>query len=325
MARYLRLGVWLALAGAAVVVGLVTESERLQVIAIQTFMLAALATSWNILGGFAGQISLGHAVFFGLGALITREMWFGGSPLAVSLLVAVLVTAVVAGVLGIPMLRLRGIYFAIGTLALGIAVWITVGNVRFLITSLPLEQLRAFTYTSPYFLALGVLVFTVAVAAWLRQSKRGLGMMAVRDDEGAAGATGVGPLEHKMLAFVVSAALAALVGGVFAFSTVGYYPNYPFHVVWTFEAILVAFIGGLGTIAGPVIGSAFFVIGRNTLPAALTGFQPVVFGLLFIIVVLALPGGIVEGAKKVFTWTSTKWGARQPTTETGETEGKETR
>ena len=323
MARYLRLSVWVALAGAAVAVGLVTESERLQVIAIQTFMLAALATSWNILGGFAGQISLGHAVFFGLGALITRDLWLGGSPIALAFLAAVLTTAAVAAILGMPMLRLRGIYFAIGTLALGIAVWVTVGNVRFLISSLPLEQLREFTYTVPYFLALGVLAITVVVAAWLRQSKRGMGMMAVRDDEEAAAATGVGPLGHKMLAFVVSAALAALAGGVFAISTVGYYPNHPFSVVWTFEAILVAFIGGLGTIAGPLIGSAFFVIGRNTLPAALTGFQPVVFGVLFIIVVLVLPGGIVEGARRVFTWTSRKRGVRRPTEKTGEPEGKE--
>ena len=318
MDRYFRLFGWVLLAGAAVALGLVTESERTQVIAIQTFLLATMATSWNVLGGFAGQISLGHAVFFGLGSLVTRDLWLGGTHLVVAMLAAAAVAGVAALLLGFPLLRLRGIYFAIGTLATGIGVWVTVGNVRPLISSLPLDQLRQFTYTTPYFVSLGVLALTLVSASWLKQSKRGLGMMAIRDDEPAAAATGVSPFWHKMLALVISAALAALAGGVFAFSTVGYYPNYPFHVVWTFEAILVTFIGGLGSIAGPVIGSMFFVVGRTSLPHALVGIQPVVFGVLFIIVVLVLPGGIVEGSKKAFTWVSRMVTTRTSPTETGE-------
>jgi branched-chain amino acid transport system permease protein len=323
--RYLVPVVWLALSAIAVVIGLVVENEQFLIIAIQVFMLGALATSWNVLGGFAGQVSLGHAVFFGLGALVTRHLWLAGWPICVALVAAAGVTAVVAAVVGLPMLRLRGIYFAIGTLALGVAVWVTVGNVRPLTTTMPVEQLRAFTYTAPYFLTLGVLAVTVLISVWLRQSKQGLGMMAVRDDEDAAGATGVNALAHKMLAFVVSAAMAALAGGTFAFSTIGYYPSYPFHVEWTFEAILVVFIGGLGTIAGPLVGSAFFVIGRNVLPEGILGFQPVLFGLLFISVVLLLPGGIVEGWQRIFrTRGGPSEGLSAPTREqTGETKGKE--
>lgn len=300
MRRYLVPAAWVVVAAGSVALGLLTNSEQILVIGIQVFMLAAMASSWNVLGGLAGQISLGHAVFFGLGSLITRQMWLAGIPLVIALLVAALATAVVAGVVGLPLLRLRGIYFVIGTLAMGVAVWVTVGNVRPLTTTLPLDQLRAFTYTAPYFITLGILALNVVVASWLRQSKQGLGMMAVRDDEEAAGSTGVNALAHKMLAFVVSAALAALVGGTFAISTVGYYPNYPFHVVWTFDAILVVFIGGLGTIVGPLIGSAFYVIGREVLPESLIGFQPVLFGLLFITVVLLLPGGMVEGWQRIF-------------------------
>jgi branched-chain amino acid transport system permease protein len=306
--------------------GLLVDNEQFLVIAIQVFMLGALASSWNILGGFAGQVSLGHAVFFGLGALVTRDLWLGGWPIWLALLAGAVVTSMVAAVVGLPMLRLRGIYFAIGTLALGVAVWVTVGNVRPLTTTLPVEQLRGFTYTAPYFVALAVLVVTVLVSFWLKVSKQGLGMMAVRDHEEAAGATGVNPLAHKMLAFVVSAAMAALAGGTFAYSTIGYYPSYPFHVEWTFEAILVVFIGGLGTIAGPLVGSAFFVIGRNVLPEGILGFQPVLFGLLFISVVLLLPGGIVEGWQRMV-----RSGKGPPEglsgsddmEETGETKGKE--
>jgi branched-chain amino acid transport system permease protein len=143
------------------------------------------------------------------------------------------------------------------------------------------------------------LIVTLVVAAGLKRSKIGLGMMAVRDDEEAAGAAGVGPLRHKLSAFVISAALAALAGSSFAYFSVSYYPNFPFSVVWTFEAITVVFIGGLGTIVGPVVGTAFFVILRDTLPSNIEEFQVVLFGVLFILVVLLLPGGLVEGGQRL--------------------------
>ncbi|MFZ0014314.1 MAG: branched-chain amino acid ABC transporter permease, partial [Acidimicrobiia bacterium] len=284
---------------ASLALGLWVEDSKFITTAIQVFMLGALASSWNILGGFAGQISLGHAVFFGLGALITREMWLGGTPLAVAITVAVVATAVVSAILGVPLLRFRDIYFSIGTLAVGVAVFLTIGNVRPGISSLPVEALREYSFTGPYFLTLGVLVVTLIVAAGLKRSKIGLGMMAVRDDEEAAGATGVGPLRHKLSAFVISAALAALAGSSFAYFSVSYYPNFPFSVVWTFEAITVVFIGGLGTIVGPVVGTAFFVILRDTLPSNIEEFQVVLFGVLFILVVLLLPGGLVEGGQRL--------------------------
>lgn len=306
MRRPLGIALALLFLAAAVVLGLVTENQRILTVSIQVFMLAALASSWNILGGFAGQISLGHAVFFGLGALITREMWLGGTPLALATAIAVAVTAGASAIVGVPLLRFRDIYFAIGTLAMGVAVFLTIGNLRPGISSLPVDALREYTFTGPYYLTLGVLVVTVVVSMWLRRSKLGLGMMAVRDDEEAAGASGVGPLRHKLLAFVISASLAALAGASFAYFSVSYYPNFPFSVVWTFEAITVVFIGGLGTIVGPVVGSAFFVILRDVLPSNIEEFQVVLFGVLFILVVLLLPGGLVEGGQRLLARLSRK-------------------
>lgn len=284
-----------------VLVGLVSESQHILTLTIQTMVLAALATSWNILGGFAGQISLGHAAFFGLGALITRELWLGGTALALAMGAAVAVTAVAAAIVGVPMLRFRDIYFAIGTLALGVAVFITAGNLWPGISSLPAEALRDYDFTGPYFVALGVLVTTVVVSLWLKQSKVGLGMMTVREDEEAARATGVNVFGQKMIAFVMSASLAALAGCAFAYFSVSYFPNFAFSAIWTFEAILVVFIGGIGTIVGPLLGSIFFIVGRDVMPADLDEFQVVFFGLLFIVVVLLLPGGLTEGAQRVVT------------------------
>lgn len=282
-----------------VAVGLVSDSQHVLTLAIQTMTLAALALSWNILGGYAGQISLGHAAFFGLGALITRELWLGGTALPLAFLAAVAVTAVAAAIVGIPMLRFRDIYFAIGTLALGVAVFITAGNMWPGITSLPADALRDYDFTPRYFLTLGVLLAAVGVSLWLKHSKVGLGMMAVRDDEEAAGATGVNAFAHKMTAFVLSAVFAALAGSAFAYFSASYFPNFAFSVIWTFEAILVVFIGGIGTVVGPILGSVFFVVGRDALPSGIDEFQVVMFGLLFIVVVLLMPGGLTEAVQRI--------------------------
>jgi branched-chain amino acid transport system permease protein len=287
--------------GLMVAIGLLSDSQHILTLTIQTMILAALASSWNILGGFAGQISLGHAAFFGLGALITRELWLGGTALGVAMAAAVGVTAVAAAIVGVPMLRFRDIYFAIGTLALGVAVFITTGNLWPGISSLPAEALRNYHYTGPYFVGLGVLLVTVVVTLWLKNSKVGLGMMTVREDEEAARATGVNAFAHKMTAFIISAALAALAGGAFAYFSVSYFPNFAFSVIWTFEAILVVFIGGIGTIIGPLLGSIFFIVGRDLMPTDVGEFQVVFFGLLFIVVVLLLPGGLTEAAERLVT------------------------
>jgi len=303
---------WLVVLAITIALGLFTGNERLLTLAIQTYTLAALATSWNILGGFAGQVSLGHAAFFGLGALLTRELWLGGRPLPLAILIALVVTAATAAVVGVPMLRFRGIYFSVGTLALGVAVFITAGNLRPGISSLPAEALRAYEFQGRYYTALGVVAVTVAISAWLRRSKTGLGMMAVREDEEAASATGVNSFAHKMAAFVISATLAALAGAVFGYFSVSYYPQFPFSVTWTFDAITVVFVGGVGTIIGPLVGAVFYVVGRDLLSSTFPEVQVIVFGVLFILVVLLLPGGFVEGGHRVFAALSRR-GTAQPT------------
>jgi branched-chain amino acid transport system permease protein len=300
--RRLAAGAWLVALAVCLVLPFFSDDNSVMTIAIQTFILAALASSWNILGGFAGQISLGHAAFFGLGALITRELWLAGAPLPLALLAAIVATSLFALVIGVPMLRFRGIYFSIGTLALAVAIGLTISTLFPGITSLPVAQLREYTFTGPYYLALGAAVVAIAVALLLRRSVVGLGMMATRDDEDAAGAVGVDVLAHKLSAFAISAALTALAGGAFAFFSVSYYPNFPFSVAWSFEPILVTFVGGIGTVVGPLLGAAFFVIGRDTLASSFEGFQVIAFGVLFIVVVLLVPGGMVEGAQRISAW-----------------------
>jgi branched-chain amino acid transport system permease protein len=302
---------WSALVAACLVLPLITQDNQVLTIAIQTFILAALASSWNIIGGFAGQISLGHAAFFGMGAITTRELWLSGAPLPLALIAAVVGTALFALIIGVPMLRFRGIFFSIGTLALAVAIGLTIGNLFPGISSLPVEALRAYTFTGPYYLAFGAVAAAVVTAMLLKRSVVGLGMMAVRDDEEAADAVGVDTLAHKLSAFAISAALAGLAGGAFAYFSASYYPSYPFAPVWSFETLLVVFVGGIGTIVGPLLGSAFFVVGRDALASSFEGFQVIAFGVLFIVVVLLLPGGMVEGAQRTSAWVSRRVNGRR--------------
>lgn len=254
----------------------------------------ALASSWNILGGYTGQTNLGHAAFFGLGTLATRLLWLSGKPLWLSLLASGGLAVAFALLIGLPAFRLRGAYFAIGTLALAQILYLTVGNVFPMLSALPTEVLATYQLAPRYYLFLGVAALTVATSYLLVNSRLGLGMMAVREEEDAAESLGVGALKHKLVALTASAFLAGLAGGSFAYYHVGYYPQLPFSPVWTFDTVMIAYIGGTGTIVGPIVGAAFYVIVKEYLALKLVDLHLIVFGILFIIVVLFLPGGLAD-------------------------------
>lgn len=288
--------------GVAVVAGvglaglpLVNSDDSLLTLMIATLLAASLAASWNILGGYAGQINLGHAAFFGLGALTTRQLWLNElAPFWISFLAGGGVSALFALIIGAPALRLRGIYFAIGTLAVGEALRVTVSNALPIVTRLPAPQLVEYELLPRYYLALGVLGMTVGASYLLRRSRMGLAMLTVREDEQAAQSIGINVFAHKLTAFTLSALLAGLAGSAFAFFHVSYYHDLPFGPVWTFDALLITFVGGIGTLAGPLLGAAFFVLVRDVLAANWVDFHLILFGTLFIVVVLVLPGGLIE-------------------------------
>ena len=250
-------------------------------LAVLVLLYVTLASSWNMLGGYTGQTNLGHAAFFGLGTLVARLLWLSaGWPLLPSLLAGGLVAVAFALLIGIPAFKLRGVYFAIGTLALAQILFVTVGNEFPTITSLPTEYLVTYELAPRYYLFLILAVLTVATAYFLVNSRRGLGMMAVREEEEAAESLGVSALRHKLLALVVSAFFAGLAGGAFAYYHVSYYPQFPFGPIWTFDAVMMTYIGGTGTLVGPVIGAVFYVIARELLALKLVEMHLIVFGTL---------------------------------------------
>jgi branched-chain amino acid transport system permease protein len=261
----------------------------------------SLAESWNVVAGYAGQVNLGHAAFFGLGALVTRVLWIGGTPVPLAMAAGAATATVFALVIGVAAFRLRGAYFAIGTLALGEILRTTVGNVLPQISTLPAATIASYRLTQRYYLALGLAAISVLAVAALATSRLGLGMRAIREDEEAAESSGVGALSLKLTALALSTALAGLAGGLFAYYHISYYPAHPFGPHWTFDALLMTFIGGVGTLQGPVLGAVLYVVLKEYLALRWVDIHLLIFGALFVAIVLLLPGGLVQAAERART------------------------
>jgi branched-chain amino acid transport system permease protein len=267
-------------------------------VAVVVLLSITLAQSWNIVAGYAGQVNLGHAAFFGLGALVARTLWIAGTPIGLALPAGALVATGFALLIGAAAFRLRGAYFAIGTLALGEILRTTVGNVLPEISTLPAPTIAAYRLAHRYYLALGLAAMSVITVAALARSRAGLGMQAIREDEEAAEASGVGALGLKLTALALSTGLAGLAGGLFAYYHISYYPSHPFGPHWTFDALLITFIGGVGTLHGPVLGAVLYVFLKEYLAVRWVDFHLLIFGALFIGIVLLLPGGLVQAAER---------------------------
>ena len=299
---------------AAILVGLAALSllplarPRDDVLNFVVVMLLAItmAESWNIAAGYAGQINLGHAAFFGLGALVARTLWIKGAPIVLAMLAGTAVATAFALLIGVAAFRLRGAYFAIGTLALGEILRSTVSNVLPEISTLPVGAIGTYRLTHRYYFALGLATLSIIVVAWLASSPLGLGMQAIRDDEDAAEATGVDAVRLKLTALALSTGLAGLAGGLFAYYHISYYPTHPFSPHWTFDAVLMTFIGGVGTLQGPVLGAVLYVVLKEYLAVRWVDIHLLIFGALFIAIVLVLPGGLVQAAARVRQLTSAR-------------------
>jgi branched-chain amino acid transport system permease protein len=280
-------------------VPLFTKRNDLINLLVLIFLYVTLAQSWNIIAGYTGQVSLGHAAFFGLGAITTRFLWVWGTPLLLAFPAGGIVAVIFALIIGHPALRLKGIYFAIGTLALAQILKITVGNVLPTVADLPAAYVATYSLAPRYYLCLVLAIIAVIAVSLLSRSKVGLGMMAVREDEEAAKAAGINIFRQKVIAFAISCFFAGLAGGAFAFYQVSYYHDLPFNPIWTFDALLITFVGGVGTILGPIIGAFFYVIFQELFVRTFPQLHVFVFGVLFILVILLLPGGLVEAAARI--------------------------
>ncbi|NDF44249.1 MAG: branched-chain amino acid ABC transporter permease [Betaproteobacteria bacterium] len=270
-----------------------------------------LAQAWNVLGGFGGQFSFGHALFFGVGAYIQviAQVQGGWSPW-LALPVAMLASAAVGAFVGALSFRygLKGSYFALVTLAfaevfriLALSVSFTGAGVGLM---LPLNESFSnmqFTSRAGYvWLVLSLVTLALLVTAWLRHSRFGAYLQAVRDNEDAALAVGVNPFRIKLVAIVLSGALMGA-GGAFYAQVFQYIdPGLAFGPHTSVEALVGAIVGGMGTLWGPVLGAlALHVLAdvtRNLL-GQLPGINMVIYGIVLIVIVMFMPRGISGGRK----------------------------
>jgi branched-chain amino acid transport system permease protein len=263
---------------------------------VTLFIYIILSQSWNLLGGYTGQVNLGIVAFFGISTIVTHFLWKAGIPIYLAIPVGCLSSVILALIIGPPTLRLRGMYFATGTLALAQVAQIIVANIFTRQVSMPGSYSENYSLIPRYYMGLAFVIITIIVIILVTRSKTGLGMLAIRDDELAAEVTGVKVLKYKIYALLVSSFLAGLAGGLYAYVRLSfYYISIVFSPTWTFDAVLCVVIGGAGTLFGPVIGSVFLVVLSELFANTLGQAHLIIFGLLFIIVVLFMPRGLMGG------------------------------
>ena len=286
-----------------------TTTDSLTGLVLTGLVFVMLGVSWNLLAGYAGQISLGHAAFFGMGAFVSAWLTTpsaAGFPASVQLpiipavVVGAVASALIALVIGPVIFRLSGHYFAIGTLALAAVIELVMLDRRdltggatgyYVQGDLSLGEAISHGDTM-FFLTLVATILTVVITYLIVRGPTGLGMKAIHDDEDAASSLGVNPLKYKMYAFVVSSFFAGLAGALYGHYTLYINAQSTLAVTWTIDSLVIVILGGMGTFAGPIFGSALFLLLDNGLSAIVGGFSSAVEGILIILFIIFLPTGL---------------------------------
>ncbi|GIX49085.1 MAG: amino acid ABC transporter permease [Candidatus Tectimicrobiota bacterium] len=282
-------------------------------LAVMVLFFAYLGVAWNILGGYAGQFSFGHAAFFGLGAFTSTllHLHWGLSPW-LGMLLAGVVGVLVGLFCGFLSFRygLRGPYFALVMLAFAemlrllFETWMAYRYPLGLPIPLQGTSLAAFQFRDKrvyYYVVLLMLAGATALCAWLARSKTGTYWQAIRDNEEAAEALGVNAFAYKLLAMAISGGLTAMGGTFYAQYFLTLEANEVFGVQISVEILLSAIIGGAGTVLGPLVGAlALQLLAEATrvYVRAFSGFDLMVYGAILIVVILFLPQGLLEGLRR---------------------------
>jgi len=255
-----------------------------------------LACSWNILGGFAGQVSIGYSAFIGIGAYTTVLLALKGVDPYLTLPLSALLAAVFAVLIGLPAFRLRGPYFTIVTIGVSEAVRVFASGVSFTGGSSGLRMpAGSFDFSVNYASMVALALAVIALTAALSRSPFGAALGAIRQDIDAAEALGIDSTRFKLGAHAISAALVAVAGSLYAINFQYVAPGSVFDFRLSLSIVLMPIIGGVGTLAGPVLGAVIFSylqIKLLTIPALRDSYL-FIYGGLLILVMLFEPKGIV--------------------------------
>jgi len=277
-------------------VPLVVHSDYTLQILFRVFLFAALGLAWNLVGGYAGQLSLGHAAYFGVGAYGLALLSKVGIPPWLSLFLGVGLAVISAAIIGLVSFRLRGPYFALCTIAFAEVVRLVAKNLPDVTggdvgTQVPL----LFTESSiKSFYISGVLLTALAfvLTAWIERSKFGYYLMAIREDEDTAMSVGVNTSRVKLWSLLISAALTAIGGALYASLFLFIVPDQVMSLDMSVEIAIVPMLGGAGTLFGPVIGSIVLETAAEIFKNIFQEAHLLIYGVLVVMVVIFLPEGI---------------------------------
>jgi branched-chain amino acid transport system permease protein len=267
---------------------------------------AVVAIGLNLLSGYTNQLSFGHAGFLAIGAYVAAllTLHVPALPVPLTLLAAGLATALVGLALGIPCLRLEGLYLAMATLAFGFVVTEAITNLDALTRGndglrVPLARLGPWTLATDaarYYLAVAVAAVMILAALNVVATRTGRAFLAIRTSEIAAQASGINAAAYKTVAFVLSAFYTGVAGGLFAF-VVGFLSPDAFDVFLSVDFLVMIILGGLGSVVGSVAGAAIVTVLNDSL-AGFQAFRPLIFGAIMIACMLFMPGGLAAMTRR---------------------------
>lgn len=273
---------------------------------VMIFIYAILTSAWNIIGGYAGQLSLGHASFFGIGAytVVLLNIKQGISPW-LGLIVAIIIAVAGSSIVGWPCFKLKGPFFALSTVAVGEVMRVMAINLTDLTYgSVGISVDLRFGFANMLFrekwayliLAFSILAVLLLIIRWIESSKLGYYLVAIREDQDAAASLGVNATKAKLISFAISAAFTAIGGALYAQYILYIDPASVLSANLSLQMVIMAVVGGLGTMWGPLLGAVLMVpldqFIRAYLGGAVHGLNLVIYSLVLIAVILIIPRGI---------------------------------
>ncbi len=304
----MRRAVWLSVVLALVIAyPLLFSSPFQQRLGALILLYAIAASAWNIVGGYAGQVSVGHVMFFGCGAYAAMGAYshFALSPL-VGIPVGIVVSVAIAAVIGVPTLRLSGHYFSMATIAVAELVRLIVTNTEYLGAAVGLSgptvprnvfDLSFISALPYYYLFLAVLLVTLGITWWMTNSRMGFYLRAIKDSERAARSLGAPASRIKLYAFMLSAGLTSVAGALYAMMFGFVDPESGLGILISVKILIMAALGGAGLLFGPLVGAAILVpleeISNNLLGGKGAGLTFVVYGAIIVLIARFQPGGIL--------------------------------
>ncbi|HXR86400.1 MAG TPA: branched-chain amino acid ABC transporter permease [Stellaceae bacterium] len=260
---------------------------------IDALLFATLAQAWNILGGFTGYVSFGNSSFYGLGtygtAIAMAQLHW---PFGVGLALGAFLAVACAVLFGIPILRLRGHYFAIATLGLSATLAAIIANLdisgKNIGLILPLTRADNAFYEE----ALLLLIAATATVAWIAKSRFGTALLAIREDEDAALVMGINTTRYKIAALALSAFFTSIAGGIHAYWITFVDPAGAFDLTLNVRMVIMAMFGGPGTVFGPLVGAFVLSTVYDVLASSISTAAALLFGLVIVLAVIFMPRGL---------------------------------